>query len=84
MTDLSDLPIRELAALICDSLNKEGLKATLSGGACAEIYSNAQYITGDLDFVVNYIWPKNDIIIDKVMTDFGFYKKRSTVYEYIS
>jgi len=30
MTDLSDLSIRELAALVCDTLRKEGLKATLS------------------------------------------------------
>ena len=70
--DLSDLSIRELAALICDTLKKEGLQATLSGGACAEIYSNARYVTGDLDFVVNYIWPENDGKISKVMGDLGF------------
>jgi hypothetical protein len=70
--DLSDLSIRELAALICEKLTKEGLRATLSGGACAEIYSNAQYVTGDLDFVVNYIWPGNDKIINNVMTNLGF------------
>jgi hypothetical protein len=35
--DLSDLSIRELAALICEKLTKEGLRATLSGGAWAEI-----------------------------------------------
>lgn len=75
MTDLSDLSIRELAALVCDNLRKEGLRATLSGGACAEIYSNAQYVTGDLDFIVNYIWPENDRIIDRVMTGLGFERK---------
>jgi hypothetical protein len=75
MTDLSTLSIVELAALICDSLKKEGLQATLSGGACAEIYSNSQYVTGDLDFVVNYMWPGNDKIIEKVMVALGFEKK---------
>jgi len=75
MTDLSELSIQELAALVCDKLKKEGLRATLSGGACAEIYSNAQYVTGDLDFIVNYIWPGNDKIIDKVMTNLGFERK---------
>ncbi len=55
MKNISDYSIRELAAKICEDLKKEGLHATLSGGACAEIYSNAKYVTGDLDFVVNYI-----------------------------
>jgi hypothetical protein len=74
MTDLSSLSIAELAALICESLKKEGLRATLSGGACAEIYSNNKYVTGDLDFVVNYIWPENDKIIKRVMSVLGFEK----------
>jgi hypothetical protein len=75
MMDLSKLSIVELAALICDSLKKEGLRATLSGGACAEIYSNNAYVTGDLDFVVNFLWPENDKIIQQVMTTLGFIKK---------
>jgi len=75
MTDLSKLSIVELAALICESLKKEGLFATLSGGACAEIYSNNKYVTGDLDFVVNYFWPGNDKIIEQVMSSLGFEKK---------
>jgi len=74
MNDISGLSIQELAALICESLKNEGLKTTLSGGACAEIYSNKKYVTGDLDFVVNYIWPENQKIIDRVMTRLGFEK----------
>jgi hypothetical protein len=49
MIELSKLPITELAAIICESLKKAGVKATLSGGACAEIYSKSKYVTGDLD-----------------------------------
>lgn len=75
MKKLSELSIVELAAKICEDLKKEGLQATLSGGACAEIYSNSKYVTGDLDFVVNYFWPGNDEKIEKVMTSLGF--KRS-------
>jgi len=78
MIDLSKLSIAELAALICEALKKEGLQATLSGGACAEIYSNKKYVTGDLDFVVNYVWPGNDKIIKKVMSELGFEKKGRT------
>ena len=74
MTDLRKLSIIELAALICESLNKEGLQATLSGGACAEIYSKNKYVTGDLDFVVNYLWPGNDKIIEQIMSALGFEK----------
>jgi hypothetical protein len=75
MNNISKLSTIELAALICDSLKKEGLQATLSGGACAEIYSNKEYVTGDLDFVVNYIWPGNDTIIERVMSRLDFGKK---------
>jgi hypothetical protein len=51
--------LAELAALICESLKKEGLWAMLSGGACVEIYSCNKYVTGGLDFVIKYIWPEN-------------------------
>lgn len=74
MTDVSKFSIVELAALVCESLRKEGLQATLSGGACAAIYSNNRYVTGDLDFVVNYVWPENDKIIERVMSGLGFKK----------
>ena len=74
MTDISNLSISELAALICESLNAEGIRATLSGGACAEIYSSSRYVTGDLDFVVNYISPDNDKKIQKVMEKLRFEK----------
>jgi hypothetical protein len=75
MENIENLSIQDLAALICENLKKEGLQATLSGGACAEIYSNDKYVTGDLDFVVNYSWPQNDAIINKVMAALGFEKK---------
>ena len=69
----------ELAALICESLKKEGLQTTLSGGACAEIYSNNKYVTGDLDFVMNFMWPGNDDIIKRVMSTLGF-KKNGRIF----
>jgi hypothetical protein len=31
-------------------------------------------VTGDLDFVVNYVWPENDKIIERVMSALGFKK----------
>lgn len=79
MEDLSKLSIIELAALICDTLKKAGLQVTLSGGACAEIYSKSKYVTGDLDFVTNYSWPGNDTIIENVMLSLGF-KRSGRIY----
>lgn len=79
MIKLEALSISELAAVICQNLKNEGLQTTLSGGACAEIYSNAKYVTGDLDFVVNYLWPENDKKIGKVMSALGF-KKTGRMY----
>jgi hypothetical protein len=75
MNDIRKLSLAELAALICDSLRKKGVKTTLSGGACAELYSHNKYITADIDFVVNYVWPGNRAIIQRIMTSLGFHKE---------
>jgi hypothetical protein len=72
MRDFSELSIEELAAVISDSLRKQGIAATLSGGACAQIYTSKEYVTGDLDFVVNYLWPKDEDKIENVMSGLGF------------
>ena len=74
MKDISRFSIKELAAIICESLAAQGIRATLSGGACAEIYSDGRYVTGDIDFVVNYISPDSDKKIEAVMIKLGFKK----------
>ena len=79
MKNLSDLSIAELAALICESLKKEGVEATLSGGACAEIYSSRKYVTADLDFVINFVWSGKQKKIELVMSNLGF-KKNGRIY----
>jgi hypothetical protein len=75
MIELEQLKIAELGAMICNALKENGLNVTLSGGACAEIYSASRYVTGDLDFVCDFYWSKNDKIIARVMSEFGFTKK---------
>ncbi len=74
MSEISKLSIDELGAVICHLLREEGVEVTLSGGACAEIYSGSKYVTGDLDFVVNYFLPGNQGKIDHVMGELGFEK----------
>lgn len=76
---LHHLQLGELGAVICGSLEKEGLKVTLSGGACVQIYCDNEYVTDDLDFVVDFMWPENRKTIEKVMTDLGF-RKRGRIY----
>lgn len=79
MKELHKLSIAELGALICETLKEAGVPATLSGGACAQIYSSSKYVTGDLDFVVNYFWSQYGKIIERVMSSFGF-KKTGRIY----
>ncbi|MCX6358065.1 MAG: hypothetical protein NT045_09390 [Candidatus Aureabacteria bacterium] len=47
------LTTAELAAIVCDQLDRCGIRATLVGGACVTIYSDNRYISGDLDFVTD-------------------------------
>lgn len=43
--------LTELAAIVSDALEREGIIATLSGGAAVSIYSENRYVSEDLDFV---------------------------------
>ncbi len=41
----------ELAALVSQTLEAAGIKATLSGGGAVSIYTDNEYQSNDLDFV---------------------------------
>lgn len=41
----------ELAAIVSGVLEREGIVATLSGGAAVSIYAENRYVSEDLDFV---------------------------------
>lgn len=43
--------LAELAAIVSDALEREGIIATLSGGAAVSIYTESRYVSEDLDFV---------------------------------
>lgn len=60
--------IEELAGLVANALEKFNINAVLSGGACVSIYTENQYISGDLDFV-SFEELSN---IDKAMSAIGF------------
>ena len=43
--------LEDLAALVCSTLEVHGISVVLSGGAVVSIYSDAEYVSYDLDFV---------------------------------
>ena len=52
MADITpDTSLQELAAIISQALEAEGIVATLSGGAAVSIYTNNRFQSNDLDFV---------------------------------
>ena len=67
-----DLPLLDLAALICDTCRKNGVDVVLSGGACVSIYAKNKYESFDLDFVLmSHIGRKK---VGPVLEKLGFRK----------
>ncbi len=62
--------IEELAALVCTRLADAGISVVLTGGAVVSIYSDNEYMSYDLDFIVLGLGKK----VDSVMSDLGFSK----------
>ncbi len=51
MKGVDQMTVEELAAFICETLSKSGIRVTLSGGGCAAIWSRGRYVSSDLDFI---------------------------------
>jgi len=49
---LSGLTTEQLAAVVCDALERRGLTAVLTGGACVTMYAEGKYVSKDLDFII--------------------------------
>jgi hypothetical protein len=62
--------LEELAALVCTTLGAYGISVVLSGGAVVSIYSDAEYVSYDLDFVPIGLARK----VDAAMESLGFEK----------
>jgi hypothetical protein len=61
----------EVAALICSTLDRHGIRVALSGGAVVSIYSENEYESYDLDFIATGL-ARN---VSTPMNDLGFYKE---------
>jgi hypothetical protein len=61
----------ELAALVCATLERRGIRVVLSGGAVVSIYSENEYESSDLDFIVTGLARKTA----PAMEELGFRKQ---------
>lgn len=69
-----EMGVEEISAAICKCLHAHNIKVTLCGGACVTIYSDNQYKSGDLDFVMTDYSLKE---IDPIMEELGFIRTRN-------
>ena len=70
MKPVADMSMEELAAFVCDALEKEGIKTVLSGGCCVEIYSRGRYTSDDIDLIDRFNGGHR--IIKEIMLSLGF------------
>jgi hypothetical protein len=68
-----NMSLKELAALVSETLERAGIVATLSGGAAVGIYSENRYESNDLDFVT--VSPVD--ALEKALTPLGFVRTGS-------
>jgi hypothetical protein len=62
--------LEDLAALVCTTLEAHGISVVLSGGAVVSIYSDAEFVSYDLDFIPTGLARK----VDAAMQSLGFEK----------
>lgn len=65
--------LRELAFIVCSTLDADGNTAILSGGGAATVYAPEAYQSRDLDFIFQY-WSTTDRISAEPLLDLGFIK----------
>ena len=62
-----------MAIAVGDSLRRAGIRAVLTGGACAHLYSGGAYVSLDADFVLSGTISRKDL--DGAMSRVGFDRK---------
>jgi len=70
---IKGLKIRDLAIVISDYLRRNGIETLLTGGACVVIYTNAKYMSYDLDFVL--VSSEKQKEVGKLLRKIGFYEE---------
>lgn len=62
--------LAQLAACVAHALSRAKIRAVLTGGACATIYSKGEYLSSDLDFILQSAVTRKKL--DEVMGSIGF------------
>ena len=70
MTITRKSTLREVALAVGAALDRHGVKAVLTGGACASIHSAGAYASLDLDFVLTRQTTQQTL--DRALSDVGF------------
>lgn len=70
MKTIGAMSIGELAAYVCSHLQGNGINVVLSGGGCAAIHSQGQYVSYDLDFIENLGSSRRKL--RRVLAEIGF------------
>lgn len=64
---------RAVAAVVAAALEEKGLRAVLTGGGCASVYTSGAYQSVDLDFVLQ--GPGTPRQVDEAMVSIGFARR---------
>ena len=70
--------LKKVAAVVSDALSRAGIRAVLTGGACATIYSGGAYQSEDLDLILQSSPTQKEL--DRVMAGIGFVRRRDSYH----
>lgn len=71
--NFKNLPLKEFAIFISDYLSSNGIDTVLSGGACVSIYTENNYISYDLDFVL--LSSEHQKKVRHLLVEIGFFEE---------
>ncbi len=74
-----DIELGELAVRVGDALRRAGIRAVLTGGACAHLRSGGVYTSVDVDYVLTRL--PTQAALDDAMSSLGF-MRRGDHYEH--
>ena len=66
--------LSDVAVTVGDALRRAGIRAVLTGGACANLYTRGAHLSLDADFVL--VEPCTADDLDRTLADLGFERQR--------
>ncbi len=66
--------LADVAAAVGDVLRRSGVRAVLTGGACADLYAEGASPSFDVDFILLGIYPAD--LLDRALGSLGFQRRR--------